>query len=241
MAKRFTDTDKYKKPFIRRLPGAYKLLWDYLYHDCDNAGIWIVDFEVAQIYIGADMPINKTDALNYFNTDEQRIIEFDNGSKWFIYPFIEFQYGTLSENNRAHNSVILKLSKHNLLERIKGLASPLQGAMDKYKDMDMDMDKDIDILKNDFSKKIDFARVYNTNWMMSVWSILDGKLTPEQLEIKWREFIAEMTARDDLYRTPEDYRRHFPSWVKFNLEKKSVNGEKKTGIQKPNYELLKQI
>ena len=47
--KRFTDTDKYKKPFIRGLKGAYKLLWDYLYHECDNAGVWIDDFDVAQI------------------------------------------------------------------------------------------------------------------------------------------------------------------------------------------------
>ena len=92
MAKRFTDTNKYKKPFIRGLQGAYKLLWDYLYHDCDHAGIWIVDFDIAQIYVGKDMPINKDDALKYFNTDEQRIIEICKGKKWFIPGFIDFQY-----------------------------------------------------------------------------------------------------------------------------------------------------
>ena len=59
MAKRFTDTEKYRKPFLRGLQGAYKLLWDFLYHDCNHAGIWIKDFEIAQIYIGNDMPINE--------------------------------------------------------------------------------------------------------------------------------------------------------------------------------------
>ncbi len=44
MSKRFADTDKYKKPFIRNLPAAYKLLWDYICLDCDHAGIWQVDF-----------------------------------------------------------------------------------------------------------------------------------------------------------------------------------------------------
>jgi len=143
MAKRFTDTNKYKKPFIRGLQGAYKLLWDYLYHDCDHAGIWIVDFDIAQLYLGKDMPVNKIDALKYFNADEKRIVEIDGGKKWFIPSFIEFQYGELNEQNRAHNSVILVLKKYNLYKKNKPLISPLQGAMDKDKDKDMDMVKEI--------------------------------------------------------------------------------------------------
>ena len=142
MAKRFTDTNKYKKPFIRGLQGAYKLLWDYLYHECDHAGIWIVDFEIAQLYIGSDMQVNKIDALKYFNNGEKRIIEIDHGKKWFIPSFIEFQYGVLNEQNRAHNSVINILKKYNLYKN-KPLKSPLQGAMDKDKDKDMVKDMDI--------------------------------------------------------------------------------------------------
>ena len=145
MSKRFTDTNKYKKPFIRGLEGPYKVLWDYLYHDCDHAGVWIVDFEIAQIYIGEDMPVNKEDALKYFNNGEIRIIELHEGSKWFIPPFIEFQYGELNENNRAHNSVITILKKYNLLGRLnKPLRSPLEGGKDK--DKDKDMVKSIEIL-----------------------------------------------------------------------------------------------
>ncbi len=137
MAKRFTDTNKYKKPFIRGLQGAYKLLWDYLYHDCDHAGIWIVDFDIAQIYIGSDMPVNKEDALIFFNKDEIRIIEINFGSKWFIPSFIDFQYGTLNEQNRAHNSVIKILIKYKLYKN-KTLTSPLQGAKDIVKDKSKD-------------------------------------------------------------------------------------------------------
>ena len=144
MSKRFTDTTKYKKPFIRSLKGAYKLFWDYLYHDCDHAGIWIVDFEIAQIYIGKDMPINYTDAIKYFNKDEQRIIEIENGKKWFIPSFIIFQYGELTVSNRAHNSVIQILDRYHLLDNNKHLLCPLQGAKDKDKDKDMDKDKERD-------------------------------------------------------------------------------------------------
>jgi hypothetical protein len=139
MAKRLTDTNKYKKPFIRSLKGPYKILWDYLYHDCDHAGIWIVDFEVAQLYVGKDMPVNKEDALKYFNEGEQRIIEFDDGQRWFIPSFIEIQYGKLNEKNRVHNSVISILQTYNLLKKEekenKGLKRPLEGTKNKDKDM----------------------------------------------------------------------------------------------------------
>ena len=141
MAKRFTDTDKYKKPFIRSLQGAYKLLWDYLYHDCNHAGIWIVDFDIAQIYLGKDMEVNKEDALKYFNSGEKRIIEIENNTKWFIPDFIDFQYGNLNPNNNAHSSVINILSKYNLYKN-KVLISPSQGDKDKDKDKELVKVKD---------------------------------------------------------------------------------------------------
>lgn len=134
MAKRFTDTDKYKKSFIRGLPGPYKLLWDYLYHDCNHAGVWQKDFEIAQIYLGIDMPVNEKTALELFNKGEERIKVLNGGSKWLILPFIDFQYGTLNPENRVHSSVLSVLSK----EGFKVLASPLQRAKDKDKDKDKD-------------------------------------------------------------------------------------------------------
>lgn len=139
MAKRFTDTDKYKKTFMRSLPGAYKLLWDYLYHDCNHAGIWHVDFEVAQIYLGKDMLVSPETALRLFNETEPRIEVLAEGKKWFIRPFVPFQYGTLNPANRTHKSVLTCLIKEGLS---KGLISSLEGAKDKDKDKDMDKDKE---------------------------------------------------------------------------------------------------
>lgn len=138
MSKRFVDTDKYKKSFIKSLPAPYKILWDYICLDCNHAGIWIKDFEVAQIRIGKDCVVDEKIALEYFNLGEDRIIIINGGSKWFIKPFIDFQYGFLNEDNRVHLSIINALKK----EGIKPLTSPLQGAKDK--DMDKDKDKDQD-------------------------------------------------------------------------------------------------
>jgi hypothetical protein len=108
MPKRFTDTDKWKKPFIRSLDGPYKLLWMYIVDDCDHAGIWQVDFEVARIRIGE--AVEYETALSIFKEKVFVIEKF----KWFIPDFIFFQYGELSEKNRLHVSVLNILNKYQL-------------------------------------------------------------------------------------------------------------------------------
>lgn len=146
MAKRFTDTDKYKKAFIRSLPGAYKLFWDYLYHDCDHAGIWHKDFDVAQIRIGKDMKITETEALEMFNANEERVRPLRGGDKWFLMPFIEFQYGTLNPANRLHSSVISILDQHGIRNLIKVLGRTLQAPTEGAKDKDKDKDKEMSLV-----------------------------------------------------------------------------------------------
>ena len=147
MAKRFTDTEKWKKPFIRGLQGAYKLLWLYICDDCDHAGIWQVDMEVAAIRIG-----EKIDSKEAIKSFDEKIIIFDKGNKWFIPSFLEFQYPSgLNSDNRAHNSVIILLEKYNLrISKNKPLISPLEGSMD----MDMVKDMDKDMVKGE--KKVKF-------------------------------------------------------------------------------------
>jgi hypothetical protein len=147
MAKRFTDTEKWKKPFIRGLQGAYKLLWLYICDDCDHAGIWQVDIEVAAIRIG-----EKIDSKEAIKSFDEKIIIFDKGNKWFIPSFLEFQYPSgLNPDNRAHNSVIILLEKYNLrISNNKPLISPSEGSMD------MDMVKDMDKDKVKGEKKVKF-------------------------------------------------------------------------------------
>jgi hypothetical protein len=142
MAKRFTDTDKWKKPFIRSLEAPYKLLWFYILDDCDHAGIWQADFEVASIRIG--FLITEKDMMKHFGEKIQKI----GPAKFFIPDFIFFQYGTLNDKNRLHLSVIQLLEKN----KIKPLGSPLEGAKYKDKDKEQDKDKDKDKEKDSFGK-----------------------------------------------------------------------------------------
>lgn len=116
MAKRFTDTEKWKKGFIRSLPPSYKLLWLYMLDDCDNAGVWQVEVEVASIRIGAKL--NEKEALKLFGNN---VISFDEGSKWFIKEFVKFQQGVnhiaeLNSNSNPHKSILRLVEQYKLLE-----------------------------------------------------------------------------------------------------------------------------
>lgn len=177
MAKRFTDTDKWKKPFIRGLQGPYKVLWLYILDDCDHAGIWQVDLDVAALRIGEILDL-KTAEKSF----ENHIQIFDNGEKWFIPSFIEFQYGSeLNPENRVHESILKILNKYKLAP-YKPLTSPLQGAKDKDKDKDMDMDKDKDKDKPREKKETELPLVYpfDSPEFKLKWNVLIG-------EKKWRK------------------------------------------------------
>jgi len=233
MAKRFTDTTKYKKPFMRTLPGAYKLLWDFLYHDCDHAGIWIVDFDIAQMYLGKDMPIRKDHAIVHFNSDEQRILEIDNGKKWFIPSFIDFQYGKLSENNRAHLNVIKVLSsfglidsKLNLILKNKPLTSPLQGAKEQEQDKEEEMEQEQEGVRGEFSSPVPFEESFK-------YAFDDMTLERFSMNFKGVNIIDELRLfRLKCDNDPATYHSRDPATLRTNFQyqlknaKPQINGSK---------------
>ena len=112
MAKRFTDTDKWRIPFMRKLTPKMKLLWLYVWDDCDIAGVWQVDYDVAGLRIGE--VVTEEEALEAF---KDKIIEIDNREKWFIPSFLELQHGTqLSKSNNVFPTIDKVLTKYNLYQ-----------------------------------------------------------------------------------------------------------------------------
>ena len=132
MAKRMTDTDKWKKRFVRELSPQHKLLWFYILDDCNHAGIWEVDLEVASIRVGFDLTHD-----NLPSSFGEKVISCDNGDKWFIPDFIDFQYGELNPNSNVHKSVITLLEKYNLEGYLKGSQGVQSTLNNKDKDKDI--------------------------------------------------------------------------------------------------------
>ena len=104
MAKRFTDTEKWDRPWYRNLPHEYRELFNYILDKCDIAGLWYVDLDMASYVIGSQL--DKDSALKYLN---KQITIVNGGCTWFVHDFVCFQYGELNMNNNLHRSVYQRL------------------------------------------------------------------------------------------------------------------------------------
>jgi len=115
MAKRFTDTDKWERPWFRALPPKIKAFWIFICDKCDIAGIWYVDLDLASYMIG-----EKITAEEAHTHVGKQIKILNSGSKWQVIDFIPFQYGELKESNAMHRGVMKRLSKGYIAPK-KGL------------------------------------------------------------------------------------------------------------------------
>jgi hypothetical protein len=112
MAKRFIDTGFFKSPFVRFLKAPLKSLYLYIICDCDGAGIWVKDLEIASAYVGEKITEKDFDVFVKSN----KAIDLNNG-KYFFPDFIEHQYPQgLSEKNPAQKNFINELKKYDLID-----------------------------------------------------------------------------------------------------------------------------
>lgn len=117
------------------MEAPYKLLYLFIICDCDVAGIWNPDFEIASIYLGI-----KVDRKKFMQLYENKYIELENG-QFFIPGFIRHQYSAgLCTTNPAHKKIIEKLTALNLIDSTlnpegawKGLVSRSQATKVKEK------------------------------------------------------------------------------------------------------------
>ena len=107
MKKIFTDADIWDKEWFLDLPVKLKILWKYLTDNCDQAGVWEVNYRLASFSIGEK--ISHEDVLSFGD----RIIFIDD-KKALIVGRVNFQCGILNEYCNAHKPVLKALSRHGL-------------------------------------------------------------------------------------------------------------------------------
>ena len=200
LPKRFTDSNKWKKKWFRCLSNDHKVFWIYVLDQCDHAGSWEVDFEAAEFFCRG---INEQEIRQVFNKQYQ---EIDNGKRWFLKDFVDFQYGTLHENNRAHLSVINILQKYKLIEN-KGLVRPLQG----YKDKDKDKVK---VKVKEKENKAEQIKKIESNFpaLAAEFQLSDSQLKKEFDD--WRDY---MLSHGKQYK---NYNATFRRWLRSDYAKK---------------------
>ena len=104
--KRFTETGKWEKAWFQELAPHLKCLWLYMCDKADSAGVWEINWKAASFFIGKT--VSEADLKHFAG----RIAVF--GAKLVIGSFIEFQYGRLSEDCRAHLPIFRTIEKHRV-------------------------------------------------------------------------------------------------------------------------------
>jgi len=167
MAKRFIDTSFYKSPFVRGLKGSLKGLYCFIICDCDGAGIWSMDLEIAGVYVG--FQFTKKEFEDAFVLSG-KAIDLNNG-KYFFPDFLEHQYPKgLSENNPAQNNVISDLKKYSLIDdSLKPLQRPLNGSKVMEKEMYKGKVMEKETVKQ---KKTDLIFPFDSEKFTTVWALL---------------------------------------------------------------------
>lgn len=115
MTKRFVDTELWQKEWFQQLSLKHKLLLKYIFENCDCAGFWIPNFSLASFLIGETVTLNDVKEINNF----KKQFEILSNGTIFVFEFIQFQYGKLSESCKPHKPVIEKLKKYKLFEKLK--------------------------------------------------------------------------------------------------------------------------
>ena len=150
MAKRFTDTDLWKKEWFLRLPDLQRSLFLYIKDNCDCCGVYEANYMLLSFIFRKE--ITKEDILAINETKTQ--IEFLNTNKFFLIDFCSFQYGELKPSCKPHLKVIETLKKHSLFERVsKGYPKGIQTLEEKGKEKEEEKDKEKEQLKEEEKKE----------------------------------------------------------------------------------------
>ena len=222
--KRFIDCDIWKKKWFREFPPKMKLFYFYVLTQCDHAGMYDVDLELAEFQIG--MPIDAAD-INKLLKDHIEIIKDD---KWFLRKFVDFQYGQLRDTNNAHISVIKILNKYGVnLGANEVLTSSSQADQDKEQDKEQDKSKvkekekmNPDILKvsKAHKKTIGYRR---TMFLRSVSEF--AETYPKEMRIEFSDYWTEAGGNKMRWEKEKvfDVGRRLSRWAKNDFSGKNVS------------------
>ena len=247
MAKRYLDTDIWKKQWFRELPLKLKNVWIYLITNCNHAGIYEVDTGLMSFMLGIE--ITEEEILTHL---DDQIEVLNNGSKWFIKKFIKYQYGELKETNNVHRSVISILSHYKIdtynsgsgqtLSRVKagskqGLKRPSPEAKDKDKDKDIDKAKDkaiVEVVEEFydfmFLKNKDYYNGGNSgDYLTKGYDIVDKLIRIDGFRLETIKDALKWGVKDDFWKTQ--------ILSLGGLRKKSDNGEIKFRILYAKYKV----
>lgn len=220
MAKRFVDNEIWKKEWFQDLSLKHKILIKYIFENCDIAGVMEMNYRLASFLIGEK--ITKTDIEEINNAKEQ--FYFIDNNKIYIRNYIEFQYGTLSDNCKPHKPVIEKLKKYGILERVwKGFTKGIDTLEEKEKEKEQYKEKE-----QEKEKEKDKEKEISNSDMNCYGSYMNVVLTTKQ----YNQLLVKMQSKELLDKFIEE--------LSGNIEQGTYKNDKPYNDKYPNahYERL---
>lgn len=104
----YYSLDRYKDEWYRKLTPRFKVAWDYIYADCDCAGIWVVDLDVMNLRLGEKFKVE-----DFFTQFGQNFVEIEPG-KCLLVSFFREQYRETKETYNAKIKAIKTLSSYGI-------------------------------------------------------------------------------------------------------------------------------
>jgi hypothetical protein len=222
MAKRFTDTEKWKDDWYLSLSNDYRIVWQWLLDNCNHAGICKPSIKLLNFMCNTNL---SEDEL--FKIFDNRLLNFN--TYWFIPKFIKFQYVSLDTKKPAVISVVKELKMNNLLNYVSDLFNDFKTIIEslpndyliiKDKDKDTDKDKDMDkviVFKGKNFLNSDFGElpIHFLNSIKSQFEILKKKKIDEDIIFKmWDAFKLENLTGVKFYNSEDEVYKHFSNWLK---------------------------
>lgn len=209
MAKRFTDTEKWKDDWYISLSNDNKVVWQWLIDNCSIAG-------VCKPSIGL---LNMMCQVKY--TEDQLIQEMDgrvisHGRIWFVPKFLKFQYSTLLSNKPAIVSVVKELFNYGLIDLIpKSFGNDYQIISESFQNhliMIKDKDKDSNDLLSKTIKN-EFVKFLTTNSVQKETMAMNNKLTIRDVDISCIGYVSSLIEGGQSANSLKpDFGTHFRNW-----------------------------
>lgn len=212
MAKRFVDNEIWKKEWFQDLSLKHKILIKYIFENCDIAGVMEMNYRLSSFLIGEK--ITKTDIEEINKAKEQ--FYFIDDKKIYIRNYIEFQYGTLSENCKPHKPVIEKLKKYGIFERVcKGFTK----GIDTLEEQEQEQEEEEEQGKEQGKKKEQEISNSDINCFGSYMNVVLTKKQYNQLLTKMQskelldKFIEELSGNIEqgTYKNDKPYNDKYPN------------------------------
>ncbi len=177
MAKRLTDSDKWKDDWYISLCNDHKVVWQWLIDNCTHSGL--CKRSMGLLNMMCRVSLKETEMLEIL---EGRAII--HGSFWFIPNFLKFQYPTLMSNKPAILSVVKDIFTHNLVPIIP------ESFGNHYKIISESFDNHCKMIKDTVKNTVTVKDKDKVTVEESIGGILNFSKTEKEPE-NWRNACSE--------------------------------------------------